>query len=700
LTQWFSDLPIRRKLQLAVGTLLAGLTATGLLAVRQLSVVNEQSTVITRDWLPGVERVAALESAILEYRVQQYAHVSALDKAGMDAVEQLLSAQQIEIDKAAKAYEATIILDHDRALFAKYTAEAKDYLTGWPAVQSLSRAGKNLEARQALAANHYETLAATLHDLIQLNHEESMKATAVAAQAYQSARTTIFVAIVLLSLIGLAAVQWVSRLIENAVKPIMERAMSLQTYCLAGLRSGLEAIARGDTTVPVVPRTTHIRSTARDELGQISATVDGIITIAQSAVADYAAMQKRISRLVEEVQGLSASAKAGRMDHRADAATFEGSYREVVQGLNDVLDAVAAPLGEAQQVLVRVADRDLTARVNGEYAGEYRTLAEAINTAVSNVAETLEQVSTAAEQVSAASTQIASASQSLASSSSEQAAGIEEIASSTTEFSSMTRSSAANSQEALTLTDRARQHADEGRVRMERLTVAVQDIRRGSQETAKIVKTIEEIAFQTNLLALNAAVEAARAGDAGRGFAVVAEEVRSLAIRSAEASKNTAMLIEQSLAGAERGYVLNGEATSSFNQIAEQVQRVSSVIEEVAAAASQQATGVSQINGAVDQLNQTTQQAASNAEESASTAEELSSQAQMLSSIVNQFKLPASDRRRSARLDMPRARSAAPARTAASPKSQPRRHMTTASALIPFGDDEFSGDDNEVLAVF
>jgi methyl-accepting chemotaxis protein len=351
-------------------------------------------------------------------------------------------------------------------------------------------------------------------------------------------------------------------------------------------------------------------------------------------------MQHVLGSLVTEVETLSTSAREGRLSERADATAYGGTYQSLVRGLNDLLDAVATPLAEAQQVLVKLAARDLTVRVEGVYAGDYRLLADSINTAVTNVADALAQVSAAAEQVSAASTQIASASQSLAGGSSEQAAGIEEIASSTTEFASMARTSAANAQEALALVAGARQQAQDGRARMERLTEAMEDIRRGSQETAKIVKTIEEIAFQTNLLALNAAVEAARAGDAGRGFAVVAEEVRRLAIRSAEASRTTSGLIEQALSGAERGYALNAEATGSFAAVARQINSVSDVIEELASAASQQSVGVAQINGAVDQLNHSTQLAASNAEESASTAEELSSQAHVMRGLVDRFHLP------------------------------------------------------------
>jgi methyl-accepting chemotaxis protein len=174
---------------------------------------------------------------------------------------------------------------------------------------------------------------------------------------------------------------------------------------------------------------------------------------------------------------------------------------------------------------------------------------------------------------------------------------------------------------------------------MERLTEAVTEMKTSSAETAKIMKSIEEIAFQTNLLALNAAVEAARAGDAGRGFAVVADEVRALAIRSAEASKSTAELIEKGLSSADRGVALNAQVSDSFREINAHVSRVSEVMADIAAATDQQSQGVAQINSAIEQLNHVTQQVAANAEESASAAEELDSQARVLNETVGTFVL-------------------------------------------------------------
>jgi len=177
---------------------------------------------------------------------------------------------------------------------------------------------------------------------------------------------------------------------------------------------------------------------------------------------------------------------------------------------------------------------------------------------------------------------------------------------------------------------------------MQRLSTAINQIKVSTDETAKIVQKIDEIAFQTNLLALNAAVEAARAGDAGKGFAVVAEEVRNLAMRSAEAAKSTAQMIAESMENVENGVALNHEVLAKLGEINGQVQKVSAVMVEVAAASAQQSQGIEQINTAVEQMSQVTEENAANSEESASAAEELSGQAETVRALVATFHLSSS----------------------------------------------------------
>ncbi len=243
-------------------------------------------------------------------------------------------------------------------------------------------------------------------------------------------------------------------------------------------------------------------------------------------------------------------------------------------------------------------------------------------------------LSSASEQVASASSQVANASQQMAEGASEQASSLEEISSSLEEMTSMTNMNAENAGKANDLSSNARSVAGQGLQSMGRMSSAIDAIKTSADETAKIVKTIDEIAFQTNLLALNAAVEAARAGEAGKGFAVVAEEVRNLAQRSAEAAKNTSELIEESLKNADNGVRSSTEVHSSLGEISTSVEDVTNVVSEVSSASREQAEGIAQVNTAMAQLDKVTQSNAANAEESASAAEELSAQAVELKSAV------------------------------------------------------------------
>ena len=249
----------------------------------------------------------------------------------------------------------------------------------------------------------------------------------------------------------------------------------------------------------------------------------------------------------------------------------------------------------------------------------------------------IEGLNSGSDQVTAASGQVSSASQSLAQGASEQASSLEETSSSLEEMSSMTRQNADNANQANNVMKETNAMVASGVDAMKRMGSAIEQIKTSSTETAKIIKTIDEIAFQTNLLALNAAVEAARAGEAGKGFAVVAEEVRNLARRSAEAAKNTADLIETSQKNSEAGVTVATDVAKNLSGIQESAGKVATLVAEIAAASKEQAQGIDQINTAVAEMDKVVQQNAANAEESASASEELSSQAQELNAMVAQL---------------------------------------------------------------
>jgi methyl-accepting chemotaxis protein len=259
-------------------------------------------------------------------------------------------------------------------------------------------------------------------------------------------------------------------------------------------------------------------------------------------------------------------------------------------------------------------------------------IARSISNPIKRIIEGLNEGS---DQVASASGQVSAASQSLAEGASEQAASIEETSSSLEEISSMTKQNADHAGQANSLMDETKQVVGSANASMTEMVSSMQEITKASEETSKIIKTIDEIAFQTNLLALNAAVEAARAGEAGAGFAVVADEVRNLALRAAEAARNTSNLIEGTTKKVQDGSTLVERTSEEFGKVDRSAAQVADLVGEIAAASREQSDGIDQVNQAVADMDKVTQQNAANAEESASSSEEMNAQAEQMKQMVN-----------------------------------------------------------------
>ncbi len=299
-----------------------------------------------------------------------------------------------------------------------------------------------------------------------------------------------------------------------------------------------------------------------------------------------------------------------------------------------------------------------------------------------------------ANHISAAAGEVAGAGQQLAEGATEQAASLEETSASMEEIASMTRHSADNAQQANAVMSEVNGVATQAALSMGRLTTAMGEIAGASEKTSKIIQTIDAIAFQTNLLALNAAVEAARAGEAGAGFAVVANEVRNLAMRAADAARETASLIEQTVGKVQEGSVLVEKTNLEFNRVAEGTGKVSVLITEISTAAREQTDGVNQINHALQQMDTVVQNNAATAEESASASEELFAESNTLLAHVQELRTMITGGATEGRKGTARAASTArpsAKRMAAAParKALPRREPSAPREMAPREEDAF-----------
>ena len=299
--------------------------------------------------------------------------------------------------------------------------------------------------------------------------------------------------------------------------------------------------------------------------------------------------------------------------------------------------------------IVAMRDGDLTSVIGTGFGKTYDVTATAMDSALQQLRDAIGELRSSSEQIDGASGEIANGSDNLAQLTSEQAASLEEVSASLMELASLSQSNAANVGQARTATADASSAAGNGVSEVQRLMAAMDETRTAARETAKIVKTIDEIAFQTNLLALNASVEAARAGDAGRGFAVVADEVRALALRCADAARTTAELIDQAVQRVEGGVSISNQVGTQLREVSTRISSVNAIMESIGQATSSQQDGINQIRDAVAALNGTVQNAAANAEESASAAQELSAQARAQRAQSERFVVDGAPRRRSVR---------------------------------------------------
>ncbi len=324
-----------------------------------------------------------------------------------------------------------------------------------------------------------------------------------------------------------------------------------------------------------------------------------------------------------------------------DAKDEFGSMATSTQALTSGLARI---IKDIEICLSAIAGGDLTviSSDRGMYVGDYSKILEAMKGIKTSFNNTLTTLNQSADQVSSGSDQVSSGAQALSQGATEQASSVEELAASINEISSNINRNAESAQEASKKSVAVGEEAGESNRRMHDMLQAMADINASSGEIGKIIKTIEDIAFQTNILALNAAVEAARAGAAGKGFAVVADEVRNLASKSAEASKNTAVLIENSLSAVENGKKIADETAKSLELVMTGIEEATTMMDQIAKASTEQAEAITQITVGIDQISSVVQTNSATAEESAASSEELSGQAQILKELVRRFKLEGS----------------------------------------------------------
>jgi len=592
----FKNMRLAAKIGVGFGLLLAIALVLGGLAVWSMRTVGDKSTMLADEYAPEVQIAndiqADAQTAMFEMRGYAYTEDKTFYDAGTKALAEAKKAIQQAVELAQKSPHLVKLkdaVDDIDANVAEYEKMSAATVTLNEAIQ------KDRQTLNESAAAYMKLCA----DFVASQNEQMTKDIAAGLEAAKLEER----------LNKITLVNDIIVLGDATRLAVWKAQAQRDAQAIQQAQANFDAIAA---------KLEELKKTTRQEINlkQIAGIRDaadnyktGMKSLTTNMLALQDLMAKRVPLALKVKQDCEALAKAG-------------------------IEQTLAIAEDAQKSLATASTVMLTGLGMAALVGVF--LAVFITRSITKpINRVIDGLKAGAEQTASASNQVAQSSQQMAEGASQQASSLEEVSSSLEEMASMTRQNADNAGQANSMASQAAAAAEQGNAAMARMAEAINRIKTSSDQTAKIIKTIDEIAFQTNLLALNAAVEAARAGEAGKGFAVVAEEVRNLAQRSAEAAKNTSSLIEESQKNAENGVQVTDEVAKILSQIVTDVQKVNQLIGEVSTASKEQTQGIEQINTAVAQMDKVTQSNAANAEESASASEELSAQARELNEMVN-----------------------------------------------------------------
>lgn len=631
----FKNMKIGAKLGLGFGAVLLLMSILGVFSLQRMGVVNDKSTEIAQNWMPSIRMVEEINTGTSDYRIAEYEHVLSQSPENIKKAEQDMDTVLATLNKNRAAYEKLISSPEEKALYEEFSKKFERYMVLHDKLIEVSRQNMTEEAKTLLRESRplFDEYSSTMLTLVKMNVDGGSNASSEGDVIYDDAMKMVIGILIIAVLLGIAIAFFVTRSITTPIAEALGVA---------------NKIAAGDMSANLVADTT-------DETGQLKAAMIGMLdaikgiqsqlltaianakdgklstqTDADRFQGEWKAMLSGINEMLSVINaavvtdGVSALVKIADGDYTTRMTTeYKNDYDLFKRAINDMASAVQGAIGEAGEVLGKIADGDLRARIRSDFKGDLIAIKTSTNDMAAKLQDIVIEAQNAALQITSASEQVSGTAQSLSNGATEQASNLEETAAAIEQMTGSINLNAENAKRTDEMASNASKMAEDGGGAVDQTVDAMKEI-------AGKISIIEDIAYQTNLLALNAAIEAARAGEHGKGFAVVAVEVRKLAERSQVAAQEIGKITGDSVKVSER-------AGELIKEIIPNIRKTAELVQEIAAASAEQNSGIEQINGSMTQLDSVTQQNAAGSEELASASEEMTAQAEGLRSMMSFF---------------------------------------------------------------
>ena len=580
------NMNVSSKLGLGFGILIILVILLGIISIQKMSSVNDQSTVISENWMPSLKVIEEINTATSDFRIAQYDHILSQTPEGMQKAEKDLADTLSTINESREVYEKLISSDEEKSLYIEFSKQFEHYLEINKELIVVSRENKTEEARKIMGKTKKEfgDFSATLLKLVQINVDGGAKANTIGNEIYANAKILLISIMMICVVLSLLIALFITKSITGSLKSVQD-----------GMNSFFAYLNRESSSVKLIDLN------CKDEFGMMAKVVNNNIAKTEKSIEDD-------RKVIDETIAVLGKFEKGDLGQRLNMNVSNPSLMQLKDVLNNMASNLENNINNVLNVLEQYSNYKYLNKIDQKGLTEQLLkLANGVNTLGDSITGMLIENKTNGLTLEDSSNILLTNVDKLNVSSNEAASSLEETAAAIEEITSNIRNNTQNIAKMTTFSNGVTASASEGERLANQTTQSMDEINTQVNLINESITVIDQIAFQTNILSLNAAVEAATAGEAGRGFAVVAAEVRNLAARSAEAAKEIKTIVENATKKANQGKDIANNMISGYKDLNENISQTINLIQDIEMSSKEQLTGIEQINDAVNQLDQQTQ---------------------------------------------------------------------------------------------